>query len=164
MKRELIFYPDERLKQIAEPIYNEFGSGWLEELVQDMTHVIETNAVKGVGLAAVQVGVNKSVIIYKDRSETVHTLCNARIVRRFGKVKSYGEGCLSVPGYKADVRRAKGIKIKAQLTDGTHVTLKERGFQAIILQHEIDHLNGLEFIDHVPSGNRAKQEYIKSLE
>lgn len=164
MKRELIFYPDERLKQIAEPIYNEFGSSWLEELVQDMKHTIETNAIKGVGLAAVQIGVNKSVIIYKDRSETVHTLCNARIVRRFGKVKSYDEGCLSVPGYKADIRRAKGIKVKAQLTDGTHVTLKERGFQAIILQHEIDHLNGLEFIDHVPNNNRAKQEYTKSLE
>ncbi len=163
MKRELIFYPDLRLKKIAEPIYHEFGTDWLDELVQDMVHVIETNEVKGVGLAAIQIGVNKSVIIYKSRTGIVHALCNARIASRFGRIKSYSEGCLSVSGFKADIKRAKGVKVKAQTMDGTHVVIKERGLQSIILQHEIDHLNGLEFIDHIPSSNKAKQEYIKYL-
>lgn len=164
MPRELIFYPDLRLKKIAEPIHHEFNSDWLKELVYDMIHIARTNEVKGVGLAAIQIGVNKSVIVCEDRAGEMHALCNARIVKRFGKIISRGEGCLSVPGYTADIKRAKGVKVKAQFTDGTHVTIKERGFQAIILQHEIDHLNGLEFIDHVPSGNRKKQEYLKSLE
>ncbi len=148
MKRKLLIHPDPRLKQVAEPIIDEFGSVWLMDLVDDMEKV------KGAGLAAIQIGVNKSIIIYKDRAGTVHALCNAKIISCFGSVKSYGESCLSVPEFKADVKRFKGVKVKAQTLSGKTVTIKERGFTAIVLQHEIDHLNGIVIIDRVSGGKK----------
>jgi peptide deformylase len=158
---KLVLYPDPRLKQVAEPITDdEFGSDWLKDLVEEMKDVM----MNGVGLAAIQIGVNKSVILFSDRAGYVYALFNPEIVSRFGKVTSYEEGCLSVPGFKADVRRSKGIKIKARNIAGEPITLKERGYTAIILQHEIDHTNGKVFIDPVSDNNQAKREYIRSLE
>ncbi len=140
MKRKILIYPNQKLDCIAEPIVDEFGSDWLKELVQDMEHTIEDN---GVGLAATQIGVNKAVIICKDRTRTVLALCNPEITGSFGEITSHDESCLSVPGMKASVKRFKGIKVKAQTIDGHTVIIKERGFQSIILQHEIDHLRGI---------------------
>lgn len=163
MERKLLFYPNSELKRKAEPIVaGEFSSAWIVQLVLDMKHIMQVE--KGVGLAAVQIGANKSIVIYKDQTGIIHVLCNAKIAKSFGKVISKGEGCLSVPGFNADIERAKGVKVKAQTIDGKPMTVKERGFQAIILQHEIDHLNGTEFIDYISSNNKEKQTYLKSLE
>lgn len=162
MERELVLYPDPRLKMIADPVVDEFNSAWLVQLVRDMENMIETNEIKGVGLAAIQISVNKSVIIYKDRSGVVHALCNPKIISRFGKITSYDEGCLSVPGFKADVKRSKGVKVKAQTIEGKDITVKERGYVGIILQHEIDHTNGREFIDRV-ANSKEKHKYIDEV-
>lgn len=162
MGRELLIYPDSRLRQQAEPItILEFNSAWLELLIDDMDGLIYAKG--GVGLAAIQIGVNKSVIVYKEPSGEVKVLCNAKIVKSFGSIVSLDEGCLSVPGFRADVQRFKGIKIKAKRSNGSSITIKERGFQAIILQHEIDHLEGRQFIDRVSSDNQRKQDYLESL-
>ena len=153
MKRKLLTYPNPKLRQVAKQLTTEFGSDQLKELVQDMESIMRAN--NGIGLAAIQIGVNKSVIIYKDTTGTVHSLCNARIATSFGNVTSYDEGCLSAPGFKADIKRLKGIKVKAQTVDGKPITVKTRGLEAITLQHEIDHLNGIDFAD------RAKHFSVK---
>ena len=158
--RKLIFCPDSKLRDIAESIKDEFGSDWLKQLVQDMKEVMEDS--KGAGLAAVQIGVNKSVIIYKDRRNSTHALCNAEVIGCFGSVKSYGESCLSVPGFKADVKRFKAVKIKGQTIDGHTVTVKERGFLSTVLQHEIDHLKGILILDRC-SDKRSVADYIEVL-
>jgi len=133
-------------------------------LVKDMEHIINTGSVEGVGLAAIQIGVNKSVIIYKDRAGSVRALCNPKIVTHFGTVTSYDESCLSIPGFRANVERFKGIKVKAQMIDGNSVTIKERGFQSIILQHEIEHLCGTLFTDHVSNKEKLANYTAESFE
>ncbi len=158
--KKLIFCPDLKLRNIAEPIKDEFGSDWLKQLVQDMKEVMEDS--KGAGLAAVQIGVNKSVIIYKDRMNSTLALCNAEIIGCFGSVKSYGEGCLSAPGFNTDVKRFKGIKVKGQTIDGDTVTIKERGFLSIVLQHEIDHLKGILILDR-SKDRKAVADYTVKL-
>lgn len=158
--KKLIFCPDLKLRNIAEPIKDEFGSDWLRQLVQDMKEVMEDR--KGAGLAAVQIGVNKSVIIYKDRRNTTHAICNAEVIGCFGSVKSYGEGCLSVPGFNTDVKRFKGVKVKGQTIDGRTATIKERGFLSIVLQHEIDHLKGILILDR-SKDRKAVADYTVKL-
>lgn len=160
MKRELLFYPDPLLRQTAEPV-DEFGSEWLKGLVYDMVQTVIER--EGVGLAAAQIGVNMAVIVFKDRLEEIRVLCNPKIIGRFGRVTSYGEGCLSVIGFRGDIKRSKEIKVAGQTVDGESITLRRRGKQAIILQHEIDHLAGIEFIDRIPDSDKEKQEYLTSL-
>lgn len=149
----LVEHPNPILGEVAEPITDEFGSDWLKELIDRMEEV--TYHFGANGLAAVQIGVNKAVIIYKDKSGTLNTLCNPKIIARSGKVKSYGEGCLCVPGQRFDIRRSKEVKVKAHTIDGEEILVKEKGFPAIILQHEIDHLNGITVKERgETSGNR----------
>lgn len=161
MKRKLLIYPAPALRWIADPVTDEFGSDWLKKLVQDMEHIINTNEIKGVGLAATQIGVNKAVIIYRDRAGTVHALCNPKIIARFGIIRSYDESCLSLPEFKVNIKRSKGVKVKAQTVDGKGIIIKERGFQAIILQHEIDHLHGMILTDRDPDRNKVAHYIIE---
>ncbi len=161
MQKELLTYPDPALAQPAEPVEpGEFGSDWLRDLVVDME---ETMAGRGIGLAATQIGVNKAVIIYTNKAGVIHPLCNPKIVARAGRSMSYGEKCLSVPGFHADIKRSKQIVVRAQTLDGVEITIRERGILAILLQHEIDHLNGMTSIDRVLDRDKEKQEYLISL-
>ncbi len=159
--RGIITYPHPELNKPAEPIAEEFGSEWLKELVNDMEQTIKMRG--GVGLAAVQIGINRAVIIYEDRTGVICAICNPKVVRRFGKTLSKNEGCLSLPGFRADIRRAKGVKVKAQTIGGGSITIKERGFVAMVLQHEIDHLNGETLLSKLPDGHRAKRNYLNLL-
>ena len=159
---EIITYPHPILNERAEPITDEFGSEWLKKLVKDMEQTLKVKG--GVGLAAVQIGVNKAVIIYEDSTGRICALCNPKVMRTFGKVLSKDEGCLSLPGFRADIRRAKGVKVKARTIGGSPITVKERGFVATILQHEIDHLNGVTLLDKLPGDHRVKRSYLRFLE
>jgi len=141
----LVEYPNPILNETAEPITDEFGSDWLRELIAKMERIV--HQFNANGLAATQIGINKAVIIYKDESGIIRALCNPKIIARSGKVKSYGEGCLCLPGRRFDIRRSKEIKVKAQTSEDEKITFKERGFTAIVLQHEIDHVNGITIID-----------------
>lgn len=138
---EIVEHPNPILSETAEPITDEFGTDQLYELVKRMERAVYQNEANG--LAAVQIGVNKAVVIYKDKLGAIRTLCNPEIIARSGKVKSYGEGCLCAPGKRIDIRRSKEVKVKAKTFEGKDIIVKEKGFPAIILQHEIDHLNGI---------------------
>jgi len=153
----LIEYPNPILEQIAEPlVVDEFNSEWLADLVKKMEETIRQFDANG--LAAPQIGVSKAVIICRDRHGLLRTLCNPEIIARSGKVKSYGEGCLSSPGFRTDLRRSKIIKVKAQTVEGAEVIFKEQGFPAIILQHEIDHVNGILLISRASGAEKLEYE------
>lgn len=138
---DVVLYPDDRLKQPTQPV-TVFDKA-LSDFVEDM---IETMFVsKGVGLAAPQVGVLSSVLVvgYKDR---VFELINPKITRQSGYEEGE-EGCLSIPDVIMMVERSTAITVEAQNRHGETITLDETEFVARIIQHEIDHLNGVLILD-----------------
>ena len=122
----------------------------------------------GLGLAAIQVGVDKQMLVYdvtpNDQSRRLHVLINPKIVSSEGLVLSENEGCLSVPDYRANVKRAARILVEGLDRDGNPQRIEADGLLAIVLQHEIDHLNGTLFIDHISALKRQMYERkIKKL-
>lgn len=112
----------------------------------------------GVGLAAVQVGLDKSLLVYdiapRDDGRQLHVLINPRIVAQEGRILSENEGCLSVPDFRADVQRSAQILVEGLDRDGKPLRFEAEGFLATVLQHEIDHLNGTLFIDRISALKR----------
>ncbi|MFH2091076.1 MAG: peptide deformylase [Pseudomonadota bacterium] len=112
----------------------------------------------GVGLAAPQVGVNKRVIVYDSNADNPDfegektqftALINPQIIEASGSIISEGEGCLSVVDYNANVKRFEKVTVTAQDIDGKKIKFDAQGILAIIMQHEIDHLDGILFIDRI---------------
>jgi peptide deformylase len=129
---------------------------------------------RGIGLASVQVGDTRRVVVLdvpdedeKDRTKgkNLIALVNPEIVLVEGET-TYEEGCLSLPGITADVDRAAKVKVQALDRDGNPFEIEAEGLLAIALQHEIDHLNGIIFIDRLSRLKRelVKRKYKKSLE
>jgi len=162
---EILTYPNQFLQQPTRPVEN--IDGRLQKFIDDMAATMY--AAPGVGLAAIQVGFDKSVLVYDislpEDGRSLQVLINPRIVSRQGEVLSENEGCLSVPDYRADVKRATEIVVEGVDRDGNPITLEAQGFPAIVLQHEIDHLNGTLFIDHLSSLKRElyKRRVLKQL-
>lgn len=118
------------------------------EIIKLIDNMIATmRAAPGVGLAAPQVGKSLQVIVAA-AGEEVLALINPKIVKKSGS-QTYTEGCLSLPGIEAPIERAAKITVKAMNREGVVCQLSAEGFLATILQHEIDHLNGLVCIDRV---------------
>lgn len=116
----------------------------LGQLIDDM---IETMyAANGVGLAAVQIGILKRVVVV-DTGEGIYELVNPEIIESSGEQDGY-EGCLSVPGRKGTVKRPMNVTLKAQDRDGNEHTYSVSGFTARAFCHETDHLEGTLFIEH----------------
>jgi peptide deformylase len=107
-------------------------------------------AVSGVGLAAPQVGKSLRIAVIQIPDEEVIVLINPEIIKRGGE-RSITEACLSVPGYYGEVTRSIWVKVKALDKQGKEIRLKGEGLLAQALEHEIDHLNGILYIDHLPS-------------
>ncbi|MDR2945654.1 MAG: peptide deformylase [Candidatus Adiutrix sp.] len=146
----IVKYPDPRLRAASEPVEN-FDDG-LKQLAADMAETMLD--APGAGLAAPQVGrLVRLVVItgvendenYDDR---VITLVNPRLVRTEGE-QLYDEGCLSVVDFNEKVLRAAEVEVEAQDLDGKPFTMKADGRRAVILQHELDHLDGVLFIDRI---------------
>ncbi len=131
---------------------NEFS---LDEIVTKETRelvcdLIETmHAENGIGIAAPQIGIHKCVIIVDVGSNQPQAFFNPKIISKsFSKIESE-EGCLSVPGVFGIVKRHRSVTVTAQNIDGATQTFRAEGLLAIVFQHEIDHLNGILFIDKV---------------
>jgi peptide deformylase len=122
-------------------------SGETRKLIQQLCDTLHQADPPGIGLAATQIGVAEQVAII-DIGEGLVVLVNPRIIARRGKFTSK-EGCLSVPGIYADVERAAWVKVKALNRDGKPIEIEGNDLMARVLQHEIDHLNGMLFIDRV---------------
>jgi len=108
------------------------------------------------------VGIDQSFILYdiapQDEERALSVLVNPVIVSREGNILSANEGCLSVPDYRADVKRAERVLVEAYDRDGKPLRFEAAGMHAIVLQHEIDHLNGTLFINHI---SRLKRQMYK---
>ncbi|MCS6995633.1 MAG: peptide deformylase [Casimicrobiaceae bacterium] len=142
----ILEYPDPRLKRVAAPV-TEFTPE-LKQLVADMAETMY--AAPGIGLAATQVDVHKQVIVV-DISEARNDLkvfVNPRIIAAEGEAKRE-EGCLSVPGYYDTVTRAERITVEAEDVEGQTFRLEADGLLAVCIQHEIDHLKGIVFVERL---------------
>jgi len=115
------------------------------KLMEDMLETMI--AAPGIGLAAPQVGVSERIIVVKVE-DCVYCLANPKIVKKSGKTVCY-EGCLSVPGLEAPVDRCSEVRVQALDKTGKPVTINADGLLAIVFQHEIDHLDGILFIEKV---------------
>ena len=153
-------FPDPVLKQKALPV-KEFDEK-LAELADNMLETMYEE--RGIGLAAVQVGVLKQLVVVDLKSgeedsslREPHVFINPKIVEKSGNTVSE-EGCLSVIDFRAEVERAENITIEYQNVIGNYQKLDTGGMMSICLQHEIDHLNGILFIDYLPL---LKQKMVK---
>lgn len=149
------------LRKVAKPVA-EFNSD-LKQFIKDMIEfMIESN---GVGLAAPQVGVSKRVIVVGFDEMKPLVLINPEIIETSVEENIYEEGCLSIPGMYAKVTRPKRIKVQAWNERGRPFTIDADDMLATVIQHEIDHLNGVLFIDHLSEKPREKllKKYKKAM-
>ncbi|MBI3398852.1 MAG: peptide deformylase [Deltaproteobacteria bacterium] len=157
---DILKYPDPFLKTKAKPVSRVDEE--IKRLISDMAETMYF--AKGIGLAATQAGVNKRVAVldvpkgdsYK-KGENLIALINPEIIAHGGETK-YEEGCLSVPGFTAEVKRFTQVVVKAIDKDRNNIEIKADGLFAIALQHEVDHLNGILFIDRL---SKLKRDIIK---
>ena len=152
----ILRYPDPRLKKTALPVARIDDS--IRELVRDMAETMYE--APGTGLAATQVDVHKQIVVI-DISETkdeLLVLINARILESAG-FQEGEEGCLSVPGIYDKVERAATVTVRYLDLDGQEQTLRAEGLLAVCIQHELDHLQGKVFVDHL---SQLKQTRIRT--
>lgn len=145
--RPVLTNPNTDLRIISEIVsVSEIQTKEMKQLIEDL---IETmNLENGVGIAAPQIGVHKRVIII-DTGDGPQAFINPKITAKsFAKAEGE-EGCLSVPGVYGMVKRHKRITVQAHLPSGEEVEIKADDFPAIVFQHEMDHLDGVLFIDRV---------------
>ena len=149
----ILEFPDPRLRKIATPVAAVTLE--LRKLVRDMAETMY--AAPGVGLAATQVDVHKRVIVMdiSDARDELRVFINPEILASSGEAESE-EGCLSVPGYYDKVTRAAKVRVRAQDEQGEHFELDAEGMLAVCIQHEMDHLVGKVFVDHLSALKRAR--------
>lgn len=153
--REIIEFPDPRLRTKAQPV--SVFDAELKQLVADMFETMYE--APGIGLAASQVDVHKQLLVLDVSEEKTApmVLVNPRIVDKVGS-QVYQEGCLSVPGIFADVERAESIRVEAQDVDGKPISVAAEGLLAVCIQHEMDHLLGKLFVDYL---SPLKRELVR---
>jgi peptide deformylase len=145
-------YGDPALRRRAEPVGEVTAE--IRAIIADMTETMYDEV--GIGLAAPQVGISLRLIVFADdEGRNVQALLNPAISDKGGEATAE-EGCLSIPGVFAPVTRAAWVKVEAQSVDGKPVTIDARGLRARVLQHEIDHLDGVLFIDRVDPVTRDR--------
>jgi len=160
---EIVEFPNPGLKENCAEVTEVTDE--IKTLLEDMAETMYD--APGVGLAAPQIGIQKRIIVVdpgpknpEDENETgeLYKLVNPEIIKSEGQVDSE-EGCLSIPGIKETIKRSQRVVVKALNEDGEEINIDADGFLAIVLQHEIDHLNGVLFIDHL---SRLKQKLVKA--
>jgi len=152
---DILEFPDPRLRTKAKPVTDVDDS--LRKLVDDMLETMYD--APGIGLAATQVNVHKRVVVIdlSDEKDQPLVLINPEFEVISGE-QEYDEGCLSVPGYYETVTRAEKIRLKALNRDGEPYEMECDGLLSVCIQHELDHLDGKLFVDHI---SKLKRERIR---
>lgn len=153
---QILEFPDPRLRTKAKPVTTVDDS--IRKLTQDMLETMYD--APGVGLAATQVNVHKRVVVVdvsEDKSQPL-VFINPEI-EPVGGEKEYEEGCLSVPGFQEPVIRPDRIRVKALDAKGQPFEMECDGLLSVCLQHELDHLNGILFVDHI---SQLKRDRIRT--
>ncbi len=150
-----------KIRLLGDPVLREKSKavkqidGSIINLSRDMIDSVSSGNQLGVGLAAPQIGVSKRVIVLNYEGN-METYINPRLTVLDEEQEIAEEGCLSVPNIRADVKRHKKVKFSALKLDGQKIDLEAEGMLARIFQHEIDHLDGLLFIDRVDKKTKRK--------
>lgn len=150
----ILAYPDARLRKVAKPV--EVFDATLVQLIDDMFETMYVD--QGVGLAATQVNIQWRVVVIdpmENNGRQPFYLINPEIIEKHGEMMS-PEGCLSVPGAYDQVKRAQRVKVRAVDKEGKPFEIEAENFRAAIIQHEVDHLNGKLFIDHLSAVRRER--------
>ena len=152
----ILRFPDERLRTVAKPV-TVFDAA-LRQLVADMAETMYE--APGIGLAATQVNVHQRVIVIdvSEDQKGLQAFINP-VIESVSGMQTYEEGCLSVPGVYDKVDRPSDVRVRYQDLDGKEHVLETSELLAICIQHEIDHLNGKVFVDHL---SQLKQTRIKN--
>jgi len=154
--RDIITLPDKRLRLVSEPVKH--VDAGIKKLIDDMFETMYK--APGIGLAAIQIGVAKRVVTMdlskKEDNHEPQVFINPEIVWKSDETAKYEEGCLSIPEYYEEVERPKEVKVKYLDRDGKPAEIEATGLLATCLQHEIDHINGVLFIDHLSKLKRDR--------
>ncbi|MDP4002442.1 peptide deformylase [Methylobacterium sp. NEAU K] len=154
--RPLVILPDPVLRRISDPVGPITSE--IRTLVADMFETMYD--APGVGLAAIQVGVAKRIVtIDTSKEENVReprVFIDPEVVWSSEERRVYDEGCLSIPEYYAEVERPDRVRVKFRDLDGKELEIEADGLLATCIQHEIDHLNGVLFIDHLSKLKRDR--------
>ena len=148
-------YPDKRLRTIAKPVVSVD-----ETIKQQVKNMFETMyEAPGIGLAATQVNFHKRIIVIDISDQCNEPICliNPEIIEKSGEIE-WEEGCLSVPDYYENVIRANDVKVQALNQYGETFELEASEMLSVCIQHEIDHLDGILFVDHL---SKLKQKRLK---
>lgn len=159
---EILKYGDEFLRKVMKPV--DGASADLRRIAEDMGETMY--AANGLGLAAPQVGLDMRLLVLdvaqvdektkvkKKDTRLLQTFINPEILDESDEYGTYDEGCLSIPGINADVLRPMQVKVRYRDLDFKEQVVDADGLLARVLQHEIDHLNGVLFIDHLSKPKR----------
>jgi peptide deformylase len=154
--RDIIILPDKRLRLMSLPA--KAIDAELRRLVDDMFETMYE--APGIGLAAIQIGVPKRVVVMdlakKDDPKEPRVFVNPQVLWRSEEKAIYEEGCLSIPEFYEEVERPAKVRVKFLDIDGVEQELEASGLMATCLQHEIDHLDGVLFIDHISKLKRDR--------
>ena len=154
--RTILTLPDPRLRLVSKPVGKVDAA--IRKLVEDMFETMY--GAPGIGLAAIQVGVPRRVVTMdlakKDEPKNPKVYINPEILWASEERSTYEEGCLSIPEYYEEVERAAQVKVRYTDLDGNAQEVEANGLLATCLQHEVDHLNGVLFIDHISKLKRSR--------
>jgi len=152
---DILKYPDKRLRTIAKPVVSVD-----ETIKQQVKNMFETMyEAPGIGLAATQVNFHQRIIVIDISDQCNEPICliNPEVIEKSGEIQ-WEEGCLSVPDYYENVNRANDIKVQALNQHGETFELEASEMLSVCIQHEIDHLDGILFVDHL---SKLKQKRLK---
>ena len=153
--RKILKFPDQDLRIKAKPV--ESFDDELKTLTDDMFETM--HSVNGIGLAATQIGVAKQVAVIDispEKNEPLVIVNPAIQILDPSKIEDYDEGCLSVPGFFEKISRPSDIKLSYQDLNGQKQEIKPEGLLTKVVQHELDHLNGRLFVDHISELKRRR--------
>jgi peptide deformylase len=154
--RDILILPDKRLRLVSKPVARVDAA--IRKLVEDMFETMYD--APGIGLAAIQVGEPRRIVTMdlakKDEPKQPQVFINPELVWESKDLKTYEEGCLSIPEYYEEVERPAEVKVKYLDIEGNEQEVEASGLLATCLQHEIDHLNGVLFIDHISKLKRDR--------
>lgn len=157
---DILIYPDDRLRKSAEPVAD------VDEQTRSLiSNMFETMyAAPGIGLAATQIDVHRRIVVIdvSEKNDQPLTLINPQIIESDGRAE-HEEGCLSIPGIYEEVERDELIKFSAIDRDGNPYEMEADGLLSVCVQHEIDHLDGVLFVDHLSAlkRRRIKKKMLK---
>ena len=154
--RDILILPDKRLRLVSKPVAKIDSA--TRKLVEDMFETMYD--APGIGLAAIQVGEPKRIVTLdlakKDDPQNPQVFINPELVWQSKEIGTHEEGCLSIPEYYEEVERPAEVKVRYLDLDGKPREIEANGLLATCLQHEIDHLNGVLFIDHISKLKRDR--------